>query len=255
MMSKVLIVLVLMFFVVSGCKVRSYYTDSQPISHDLWNDLMQKHINADGWLDYQGIINDSAKFNEYLQLLNSNHPNPKTWTRDERLAYWINAYNAYTVELILKHYPVESIKDIKKGVPFVNSVWDIDFIEIQGVTYSLNNIEHGILRAKFNEPRIHFAINCASYSCPVLRSEAFVADRIEEQLKSSTIDFLTDERRNKITENSPGISSIFKWFKGDFTKEGSLLEFLQKHSPTPISNDADIEFLDYDWRLNDSSTL
>ena len=110
-----------------------------------------------------------------MEELRKGHPNDKHWTETEQLAYWINAYNAFTVELILDHYPVASIRDIKEGVPFINSVWDIDFIKIEGKTYSLNDIEHRILRREFDEPRIHFAIVCASISCPKLRNEAFEA--------------------------------------------------------------------------------
>ena len=172
MTSRILLFFIGLILTTTSCKVKSYYSESAPISHSLWTDILQEHVTEEGWLDYQGVKKDSQRFNEYLRLLNDHHPNPDTWTRDERLAYWINAYNAYTVELILKHYPVESIKDIKRGVPFINTVWDIEFIEIEGRNYSLNNIEHGILRPKFDDPRIHFAINCASYSCLLYTSDA-----------------------------------------------------------------------------------
>jgi len=249
------ILLILVCASIFGCMVKSFYSTSQPINHDKWSELLRKHVNHDGWLDYQGIQRDTDRFNEYLDLLENNHPNPNTWSKDERMAYWINAYNAFTVKLILDYYPVESIKDIKKGIPFVNSVWDIEFIEIEGQSYSLNNIEHGILRPKFNEPRIHFAINCASYSCPVLRREAFEANRLDLQLKDATQTFLFDGERNRLDEFQPKLSKIFSWFKGDFTKNGSLIEYINLHTPNPIDSEAKIEYIDYDWRLNDSAIL
>lgn len=250
-----LLVLLLSVLACSSCKVKSYYGDSQPVSHGLWNELMKAHVNDQGWLDYQGIQKDKDILEDYLRILENSHPNPQTWSEKERLAYWINAYNAYTVKLVLDHYPVNSIKDIKKGIAFINSVWDIEFINIEGQQYSLTNIEHGILRPKFDEPRIHFAINCASYSCPVLRNEAFVAERLDEQLADAAKQFLNDYRRNRISSESPQLSKIFSWFKGDFTKEGSLISFINEHSGSQrIDADAKIEFLDYDWRLNDSST-
>lgn len=247
--------LALLLFSAIGCKVKSFYSTSQPITHEIWNELMEKHVNSEGWLDYQGVQRDTDQFNEYLHLLENNHPNPDTWSKNERLAYWINAYNAFTVKLILDNYPTASIKDIKKGIPFVNGVWDIEFIEIEEQSYSLNNIEHGIIRPKFSEPRIHFAVNCASYSCPVLRNEAFVADRLDEQLSDATVVFFTDERRNRLDANTPQLSKILSWYKGDFTKDGTLIEFINQYAPTPINADAKIDHLDYDWRLNDAATL
>lgn len=250
-----LFVLILSALAYSSCKVKSYYGNSQPVSHEIWDELLKAHVNDQGWLDYQGIQRDTDRLDEYLSMLENSHPNPKTWSEKERLAYWINAYNAYTVKLVLDHYPVNSIKDIKKGIAFINSVWDIEFITIEGQQYSLTNIEHGILRPKFDEPRIHFAINCASYSCPVLRNEAYVAGQLEEQLTDAAKQFLNDKRRNRISALDPQLSKIFSWFKGDFTKEGSLISFINEHGVSKrIDADAKIEFLDYDWRLNDSST-
>lgn len=228
-------------------------TDAQPISHELWNQILQDNVKENGWFDYQAILANRSKFDQYLNLLNTHHPNPDTWTRNERMAYWFNAYNAYTVQLIVDNYPLESIKDIKNGIPFVNGVWDIKFIEIEGRSYSLNNIEHGILRPKFKDPRIHMAVNCASYSCPPLLKEAFEADRLQEQLDFATRNFLKDELRNEIKPESAKVSSIFKWYKGDFTKGQTLKDFLNKYLDTPIAEATTIEFLDYNWSLNDSS--
>ena len=148
-----------------------------PVKHDLWDQLLKKHVNAEGFVDYKGMIRDSAQLNQYLELLQSAHPQ-RSWSREEQMAYWINAYNAFTVKLIVDHYPVSSIKDIKNGIPFVNTVWDIKFINIQGQEYDLNAIEHGILRKNFRDGRLHAAVNCASFSCPPLRAEAYTAERL-----------------------------------------------------------------------------
>lgn len=224
-------------------------TDAKPFTHELWTDLLQKNVNADGWVNYEGFIADSIKLNNYLQLIEANYPNEKTWSREEILAYWINAYNAYTVQLIIRNYPVVSIKDIKPGVAFVNSVWDIKFITIQGQELDLNNIEHNILR-KMDEPRIHFAVNCASYSCPKLLNEAYEAKKIDKQLQQQAEDFINDPTRNKITAEKATVSSIFNWFTGDFTKDGSLKDFLNQYSKIKLTESTEVEFMDYNWNLN-----
>ena len=246
-----------------NCDLNSVELTAQPISHEVFDDLLQKHVTAEGTVNYKGFIQDSLKFNTYLDLLKNNHPND-TWSKDEQLAYWINAYNAFTVKLILNHYPVKSIKDIKKGLPFVNSVWDIKFIEIEGQEYDLNNIEHSIIRTQFDEPRIHFAVNCASFSCPRLRNEAFVAERLNEQLDAQTRIFFNDERKNIINKDKIVISSILKWYSTDFTKKGflsrlfggkgrskKLIAFVNPYVDIDISKNAEVKFMDYRWDLNE----
>jgi len=234
-----------------SCKtINGIQTDSKPISHDIFNGLLKKNVTETGFVNYENFIADSLKLNSYLQLIETNYPNEKTWSREEIMAYWINAYNAYTIQLIIRNYPLESIKDIQPGVAFINSVWDIKFISIEGQTLDLNNIEHNILR-KMEEPRIHFAVNCASYSCPKLLNEAYTANKLEKQLQQQAIDFINDATRNKITTESAQVSSIFNWFTGDFTKNGILKEFINTYSELKISEDTKIEFMEYDWRLNE----
>ncbi|HRF76048.1 MAG TPA: DUF547 domain-containing protein [Chitinophagales bacterium] len=224
-------------------------TDSQPFTHEQWTNLLQKHVSADGWVNYEGFIKDSTQLNNYLQQIESNYPNEKNWSREQILAYWINAYNAYTVQIVIRNYPVASIKDIKPGVAFLNSVWDIKFITIEGEQLDLNNIEHNILR-KMNEPRIHFAVNCASYSCPKLLNTAYEAATIDNQLNQQAIDFINDPKRNLITPEEATVSSIFNWFTGDFTNNGSLKDFLNKYSNVPIAENTSINFMEYNWNLN-----
>ncbi len=223
---------------------------SKPIDYTIWDNLLNKHVKDNGKVDYKGFIKDADQFNTFIALVEDNHPNNKYWSKDEQIAYWINVYNAYTVKLIMDNYPVESIKKVKGGVPFINSVWDIDFITIEGITYSLGNIEHGILRKNYDEPRIHFAVNCASTSCPNLLNEAFVAEKLDAQLDKTAEVFLYDNTKNVIGSEKLELSKIFTWYKSDFTKHGSLKDYIQQYVKEDISSKK-ISYLKYDWNLND----
>ena len=239
------------FLFLQSCRIPDVTSSSQPVSHEIWDSLLKLHVSEDGWVDYRGFKSDSLRLNKYLELLGNNHPNENNWTRDEQLVYWINAYNAFTIKLVADHYPVASIKDIKNGVPFVNTVWDIKFIKIEDQVYDLNNIEHGILRPKFDEPRIHFAINCASVSCPPLANYAYHADDLDDQLALMARRFLADKRRNRIeSAGAAELSKIFSWFRGDFTKNQSLISYINQYAPVQLDEKARIDFLEYDWNIN-----
>ncbi|MBA3664677.1 MAG: DUF547 domain-containing protein [Bacteroidetes bacterium] len=231
----------------------NFSTKAKGPSHEMWDRLLKKHVTADGKVDYKGFIKDSVEFNKYLKLLSENSPDEKTWSSNEQKAFWINAYNAFTVKLITRYYPIKSIKDIgsKIQIPFVNTPWDVKFIEIGNEKMDLNNIEHGKLRNQFNDPRIHFAIVCASKSCPVLLNEAYDAARIDMQLDTQARAFLKDTTRNKITADKPEISKIFEWYKKDFTKKESLIDFLNHYAPVKIKQDAKIDHIHYNWDLNE----
>ncbi len=246
-------VLSITFLLLTACKVSDYSSDSKPVEHSIWDSLLQKHVTEEGLVDYQGFMQDSARLNEYLQLLSKHHPNDKNWSRDERLAYWINAYNAFTVQLILRNYPVGSIKDIKNGIPFVNTVWDIKFINIEERTYDLNNIEHGIIRPKFEEPRIHFALNCAARSCPKLQDFAYTADQLDQQLDQSAREFINTEEKNVLGEDRVKVSKLFDWYGGDFKEDGrSIVDYLNQYAAgIEINEDAEVDYMEYSWALND----
>ncbi|MFN7118929.1 MAG: DUF547 domain-containing protein [Saprospiraceae bacterium] len=231
----------------SACKVSDYASESGPVSHELWDSLVREHVSDAGQVDYKGFIKDSVKLNKYLLLLSKNHPNDKNWSKDEQLAYWINAYNAFTVKLIVDHYPTASIKDIKNGIPFVNTVWDIKFITIEERTYDLNNIEHGIIRPKFKDPRIHMAVNCASISCPKLQNRAYTGEKLNEQLDQAARDFINNKDRNNITTEKAQLSKIFDWYGMDFD---SVRDFINKYSNVKLTKDTKIEYLEYNWALN-----
>jgi len=248
---KRLLMLILLYCSACTAAPKPNNNNSKPVSHVLWNQLLHEHVSAKGIVDYKGMIKDSVKLNMYLKLLSDNPPQ-QSWTQDEQKAYWINAYNAFTVKLITKYYPVKSIKDIGSSIqiPFVNTPWEIKFFKIGGKTFNLDKIEHGILLKQFNDPRIHFAIVCASASCPQLRNEAYDATKLNQQLDSQATRFINDPTRNKITPDKIEISKIFLWYKGYFTHNGSLIDYLNKYSKVKIHPDATISHLDYNWSLN-----
>lgn len=227
---------------------------ADPVSHEQWDRLLKRHVNEKGLVNYKGFQTDQHKLNSYLMLLKNAPPNKKTWTREEQLAYWINAYNAFTIALILEHYPVKSIKDIGSGplITFINSPWDIKFIEIGGKKLDLNNIEHGIIRKDFDDPRIHFALVCAAKSCPELRNEAYTGDQLNRQLQEETKSFINNPSKNKIEKGEARLSKYFDWYGGDFEKRGqTIVDFINQYSTIKISDHTAIEYLDYNWGLNE----
>jgi Protein of unknown function, DUF547 len=254
-LSQKVIFLISMLLLITSCNacfsVKTVGSNSKPIHHDLWDTLLKKYVSAAGVVNYKGFIADSVAFQAYLKLLSQGYPNDKNWTKNEQIAYWINTYNAYTVQLILRNYPVKSIKSIKSGIPFVNDVWQMAFIPIENQWYHLNNIEHGILRTQFQEPRIHFVVNCASKSCPKLLNEAYTAENLEMQLSQQARAFINDGVRNKISPQKAELSKIFSWYRGDFTKKQTLYAFINQYADVKMTENMSIDYLDYDWNLNE----
>ncbi len=226
---------------------------STPPDYTLWNTILAKCVDEQGFVDYPGLVQDSMSLNAFLDTLTAHPPDDEAWSKEEQIAYWINAYNAFTLKLIITHYPLKSIKDIGSSiqVPFVNSPWDIKFIKIHGQTLDLNDIEHGILRGVFEEARIHFTVNCASLSCPPFRREAYTGKKLNDQLSDQATKFINDPSRNMIERSRASVSAIFDWYGSDFTKNGSLIEFLNQYSETILDKDAKIGFMPYDWSLNE----
>ena len=243
----------MLIFFITGCGI--HITGKNSVKkNELWTSLVKKHVGADGLVDYKGFIADKNKLQEYLDTLSANPPE-KNWSDNDKIAYWLNAYNAFTIKLIVDHYPVKSIKDLgaKHQVIFINTPWDRKFFEIGGKTMTLNRIEHRILRREFKEPRIHFALNCASLSCPKLRREAYDGSRLDEQLTDQAKTFLSDKSRNEIDAKTPKLSAIFDFYGKDITKWSgkSLIEFINQYAPVKIAADAELDYLDYNWNLND----
>lgn len=238
--------------------------------HAAWDSVLKSHVIAvRGGLvtqvDYQGLRRDRAPLQQYLRALSGvSRADFDRWGRNERLAFLINAYNAWTVELILRSDPgLKSIRDL--GSLF-ESPWKKSFIPLFGRTVSLDDIEHGMIRADgaYREPRIHIAVNCASIGCPALRGEAYDGARLDAQLADATNKFLADRQRNRLRGDRLEVSSIFKWYREDFERGWggyhSLPAFLSAHAAAlglspgqaaqVLRGDIDIDFLDYDWKLN-----
>lgn len=240
--------------VLNGCGSLSPSKEgTHPVDHEPFSALLSKHVSAEGLVNYRGFISDSLELKAYLKNLTNNPPNNTNWSQEEQIAYWINLYNAATIALVLKYYPIESIKDIGSGiqVPFVNTPWDIQFLEIAGTKYDLNNIEHNILRKNWEEPRIHFAINCASLSCPKLRREAYTAGKLESQLEEQAVAFINDDFRNSIAAEQAELSKIFSWFSGDFEKQASLVTFINRYAKVKMNESVSLSYKDYNWTIND----
>ena len=212
----------------------------------IFNNLLQKHVTETGVVDYNAFKADETQLDKYLSYLEATKTE-SSWSTDKEKAFWINAYNAYTIKKILENYPLKSIMDIKEDR---QTAWKIPFAKVGGNTYTLDHIEHKILRKKLFDPRIHVGVNCASGSCPKLGNIAFTAENIDATLEQLMKSFVNDSSRNKISENKVQISAIFDWFKEDFTKNGTVIDYLNKYSNTPIKADAKISYLKYDWSLN-----
>lgn len=240
--------------------------------HAAWTALLKDHVivSKDGHsstVRYAALKRQRAALDGYLKSLSAvTQRDYDGWNKPQRLAFLINAYNAFTLELILTKYPdLASIKDL--GGLF-QSPWKNEFFELLGRSRSLDGVEHGMIRAPgaFNEPRIHFAVNCASIGCPMLREEAFVANRLEAQLADATERFLSDRSRNRFDPQTKrlAVSKLFDWYGQDFGQgyDGidSLQTFFARHA-SALSSDAAaqqavragdwrLDFLDYDWLLN-----
>ncbi len=238
--------------------------------HSQWDALLKQHVlplngGQASQVDYQGFADDKAQLDRYLadlsQVDNADFDN---WSKDEQLAFLINAYNAWTVDLIVSQWPdLESIKDLGS---FFRSPWSKSFIPLLGETRSLDDIEHNLIRGsdRYQDPRIHFAVNCASIGCPALRNDAYTGKHLDAQLDEQTRLFLQDRSRNRINDGKLALSSIFKWYREDFEKGwkgySSLELFLVDYAvdlslnPEEIQKlkdkDMIIRFLDYDWALN-----
>ena len=218
------------------------------VAHSKWDALLKTHVSKLGTVNYKGFKTDQAKLTAYLLDLESNVPSA-AWSKNETMAYWINAYNAYTVQLMVKNYPLKSIMDLKYNG---KSAWDYKWIKIGTETLSLNDIEHVKLRKKYKDARIHFAVNCASFSCPVLLNSAYIATKLEAQLEAQAILFINDPKRNQISASSAKVSQLFEWYQDDFTTGGkTVIDYLNKYSKTKIKAGTNISYLSYNWNLNE----
>lgn len=231
-------------------------------SHVTWTNFLRKHVTVKGrasTVSYKAIKSDPKELHGYLNSLQAVTKDQfNRFSPNEKLAFLINAYNAFTVKLIVDNYPVKSIKDIGS---LLTSAWKIKFFKLLGEQQHLDNIEHDMIRKWFVEPRIHFAVVCASVGCPALRNEAYVSTQIDAQLEEAALNFLSDSSRNRYvrSEQRLELSSIFKWYGGDFVKKfGSVEAFIASRITTNPQEQsaikekkAPISYLEYDWSLNE----
>ena len=232
-------------------------------AHGDWNAILSKHVKGDGF-DYGALAKDTTVLDRYLAALHAVTPEQEaSWSRDQRFAFWINVYNAHTIQKVVENYPLKSIRKLDPSLSF-NTVFDKDFIPMNAFhpkgkddELSLNDIEHKILRERFKDARLHAAINCASYSCPPLLNEAFTAAKLDGQLEAQMKAFVVDPKRNVFDKkkNQLRLSEIFKWFDGDFERDaGSVREYVIRFAPEEhhaFLKAAKIRYIDYDWDLND----
>jgi Protein of unknown function, DUF547 len=210
--------------------------------HEIWDGLLKKYVSAAGKVNYKGFKSETAKLDEYLALLAKNHPE-SAWSKGDQMAYWINAYNAFTVKLILDNYPQSSITKLHGGKP-----WDVKWIKLGEKTYSLNNIENDILRPQFKDARIHFAVNCAARSCPPLLNRAWTAANLNANLDAQAKAFVNNSAFNKLSADKAEVSKIFEWYAGDF---GKLVDFINKYASVKLKPNAKISYAEYNWALNE----
>lgn len=211
-------------------------------------DTAVKAYVIDGMVDYAGMLKNRAGLDSYIAKTSAvSESDFNGWSKQQQLAFLINVYNAETIQLILDNWPVKSIRKIGN---FISTAQDKKVVTLFGKTTTLNYVEHDLLRAKYSEPRIHFAIVCAAISCPELRSEAFTAGKLEAQLADQAKAFLTDKTKNEFKDGELQLSKIFDWFEEDFTKGGkSLADYVNPWFPGDVSK-AKVEFKSYDWDLN-----
>jgi len=223
---------------------------AQGVDNSLYAGLIEKYVK-DGVVNYQGFKNEESVLDKYLKVLEE--VDSKTLSRNEQFAFNINAYNAWTIKLILTGYPgVKSIKDLGS---FFSSPWKKKICRIDGKIITLDDIEHNILRPRFKDPRVHFAINCAAKSCPPLRSEPYHGGELDQQLDEMASAFINDPSRNRLEGNTLYVSKIFDWFEEDFS--GDIPGFFLKYAKGDLKKnlerqreDIKIKYLDYDWSLN-----
>ena len=238
-------------------------------SYAAWDALLKKHVR---WLpdgkqsrvSYKGFAADRAALKTVLDTMSAV---PKAtfdgWSRPQQMGFLINAYNAFTVELILTKYPdLKSIKDLGS---LLQSPWKKKFFTLLGEARHLDWIEHEQLRPRYHEPRIHAAVNCASIGCPALRDEAFTAAKLETQLEDGMRRFMADRTRNRVKGDRVEVSHIFKWFREDFesghggfnqltdvfAKYADLMTDVPAEQAALKAKSLRVSHLDYDWSLND----
>lgn len=253
----------------------------QPFGYCDFGALLQAYVDDEGMVKYGALEADRAKLDAFAGAIGSLDPAVfDTWADNEKIVFWINAYNGLTLKAIIDHYPIKpsfiaSLRFPKNSIRQIPGVWEKLKFRVMGREMTLDEIEHANLRRNFNEPRIHMALVCAAMGCPPLRNEPYANDRLDSQLDDQTRRFLSDPLKFRIDREGGRVylSSIFKWFGGDFVKTHGVDDAFAKHSRADRAvlnfisrylDEADsgylstreyaIEYLDYDWSLNEQET-
>ena len=226
-------------------------------AHTLYRSVLEAYV-SDGWVDYTGLKRSPATLRAYLdRLAGVSKAEFGTWSRHQQMAFLINLYNAATLDLVVRHYPVKSIRDIGS---FLKGPWKQEVVDLFGEKVTLDHVEHDLLRKEYPDARVHFALVCAARSCPALRGEPYTAARLDAQLDAQGRAFLAAPSKNRVDTKARVVhlSMIFKWFAGDFERQsGTVLDFVAAYLPAEearaLKEDGPyrIEYTDYDWRLND----
>ena len=241
---------------VRGGKKIQVTTSDDELSHELFDQVLQKYVDSQGRVNYAGLKNDLGTLESYLDLLAVNAPSDRA-TFQTGLAFWINAYNALTIKGVLDHYPTTSVRKIKLFGGFFSRIK----FQVGGRSYALDNIEHDIIRSEFGDPRIHFALVCASLGCPILENRAFVPETLEERLDNATANFINNPEKVRLDRENGvlHLSQIFEWYAEDFEDtHDSVINFISEYLPEADTAflaraEIQIQYLQYDWRLNAQS--
>ena len=214
---------------------------AQKMNYAAYSDFLSKHVSFTGNVSYDKIKADQAQLTTIIQTFEKTSPE-KTWEKNEKLAYWINAYNAYTLQLVSNYYPIKTTNEIK-------DIYKINFIEYKGIKISLDYVEHEILKS-LEEPRYHFVINSAAIGSPILNNEAIEPATIDRQMNNAARLFLNDGSKNLITDTTANLSKVFDWYATEFVTVKPFIEFVNQFSVNKISEKTEIKFNEFNWALN-----
>ena len=239
-----------------GGKEIQVTTADDEFSHELFDQVLQKYVDSQGRVNYAGLKSDPGTLESYLNLLAVNAPSDKA-TFQTGLAFWINAYNALTIKGVLDHYPTTSVRKIKLFGGFFSSIK----FQVGGRSYTLDNIEHDIIRYEFGDPRIHFALVCASLGCPILENRAFVPETLEERLDNVAANFINNPEKVRLDRENGVLylSQIFEWYAEDFEDtHNGVIDFIAEYLPETDAaflkrEKVQLQYLQYDWSLNAQS--
>ncbi len=252
--DKMKVIILILVLIMSHSMVAAISASQKDVPDSIFDGVLSRHVSKDGLVNYKGLKGDEG-FMRYIEYLSNTDPDGLPSDKD-RLAFWINAYNAFVLNGVLEEYPIKSVLDVS-WIP--HSFFKRKKFETKHGEITLQTLENEKLRDAFQEPRIHFAINCASMSCPKLLTESYKAEKLEKQLESQAKSFLNDKSRNYLDKknNILYLSRIFKWYEGDFIKKGEKIESYVARYLNPDdaefvrNNKVTIKYLDYDWDLNE----